>query len=79
MSAKLSKIKFFIINGDSVVVPKYFTPDAARVWYRRKRGEVFDFEVVSLTDKTSREKGAATWAQVIEAADFEPDDLPLFL
>lgn len=79
MSLKISKIKFFKINGDPVIAPKSFSADAAKRWYEKKHGEVFDVRVMSLTDRSSAEKRAPTWAELIEAADFDPEKLPTLL
>ncbi len=80
MSRKIAQIKFFRINGETVIAPKDFTLAEIRRWYEKREGRAAeDFQIGSLTDKPDGGRSITTWADIIEAADFEAADLPMIL
>lgn len=81
MSEKLSRIRLVSVNGVPVLALRSATGEDIRNWYERaEEKEALEILPLRLTEKPDpNERRTRTYAEIIEARDFEPEDLPMFL
>lgn len=80
MNRIIPKLRILKLNGDVIVAPRKWENSQIKDWYKRQLDDLDDnirFEAVSLTDQMPR--GETDYATAIEKAEFDLEDLPLFL
>jgi hypothetical protein len=77
MSKKISKLKILRLNGDVIIARRDWDSGQVRKWYEGHDNEITSSQAVAFTDKLP--DGKFDYATVVETAEFEMEDLPLFI